>query len=613
MSVTPKAHFTRLPSKRVLTMNMDVPEPWLVEVVQAPYDLDNLLLDEVTGNIARAEFELEGLTLTGSCIDVTQGSNRGTPPRGLQLWLGSRSTPHVVDTLVMENLAYFQLKTKPGRWMMSLAPGRSRELYSLLPAQASGSKVAVEAAEELSTEVLISSLSERQKPGRWMMSLAPGRSREPYSLLPASVSGSKVAVEAAKELSPEVLISSLSASARQQGGNHEAAEELSTEVFISSLSGKTMVLKVKKRQGMESEDVLGPKDDDNNGDDDDDDEEEDYADMYDEAPKTAPKPKSPSSSPPATTVDDTINVFTIASGHMYERLQKIMILSVIGNTKRRVKFWIIKNYMSPHHRTVVPLMAKQYGFDYEFVTYKWPHWLHKQSEKQRIIWAYKILFLDVLFPLDVNRIIFVDSDQVVRTDLGELMDMDIQGAPFAYTPFCDNNREMDEFRFWKGGFWKDHLRGKPYHISALYLVDLNALYLVDLKRFKQKAAGDNFHIVYEQLSRDPNSLANLDQDLPNYAQHNIRIFSLPQEWLWCESWCGNSTKKKAKTIDLCNNPRTKEPKLSAARRIIAEWPALDDEQARFTASVEDVGLMSLQAGMPAAEPLVIKGHDSSEL
>lgn len=53
----------------------------------------------------------------------------------------------------------------------------------------------------------------------------------------------------------------------------------------------------------------------------------------------------------------------------------------------------------------------------------------------------------------------------------------------------------------------------------------------------------------------------LFQDLPNYAQHNVPIFSLPQEWLWCESWCGNATKSRAKTIDLCNNPMTKEPKL----------------------------------------------------
>jgi hypothetical protein len=42
--------------------------------------------------------------------------------------------------------------------------------------------------------------------------------------------------------------------------------------------------------------------------------------------------------------------------------------------------------MSPHHRRIVPAMAARYGFDYAFVTYKWPHWLHKQTDKQRIIW-----------------------------------------------------------------------------------------------------------------------------------------------------------------------------------------------------------------------------------
>ena len=83
--------------------------------------------------------------------------------------------------------------------------------------------------------------------------------------------------------------------------------------------------------------------------------------------------------------------------------------------------------------------------------------------------------------------------------------------------------------------------------------------------------------------RDPNSLANLDQDLPNYAQNMIPIYSLPQEWLWCESWCSDDTKAAAKTIDLCNNPSHKEPKLDMAKRVISgelfpeSWVELDDE------------------------------------
>jgi lipopolysaccharide biosynthesis glycosyltransferase len=46
------------------------------------------------------------------------------------------------------------------------------------------------------------------------------------------------------------------------------------------------------------------------------------------------------------------------------------------------------------------------------------------------------------------QVIFVDADQIVRADMAELYDMDIDGKPLAYTPFCDNNKEMDGFRFW---------------------------------------------------------------------------------------------------------------------------------------------------------------------
>jgi hypothetical protein len=159
-----------------------------------------------------------------------------------------------------------------------------------------------------------------------------------------------------------------------------------------------------------------------------------------------------------------------------------------------------------------------------------------------VLCRYKILFLDVLFPLDVKRVIFVDADQTVRGDLWELMQMDLHGAPYGYTPFCSDRKDMDEFRFWKKGYWENHLQGLPYHISALYVIDL--------VRFRQLAAGDLLRQSYHQLSSDPGSLANLDQDLPNNLQHQLPIFSLPQEWLWCETWCSDKSKKKAKTIDL---------------------------------------------------------------
>lgn len=58
---------------------------------------------------------------------------------------------------------------------------------------------------------------------------------------------------------------------------------------------------------------------------------------------------------------------------------------------------------------LIPHMAQEYGFEYELITYKWPTWLHKQTEKQRIIWAYKILFLDVIFPLSLEKVSWFSS------------------------------------------------------------------------------------------------------------------------------------------------------------------------------------------------------------
>lgn len=51
-----------------------------------------------------------------------------------------------------------------------------------------------------------------------------------------------------------------------------------------------------------------------------------------------------------------------------------------------------------------------------------------QTEKQRIIWAYKILFLDVLFPLSLRKVIFMDSDQIIRADVSELWNMDLKAC-----------------------------------------------------------------------------------------------------------------------------------------------------------------------------------------
>ena len=59
-----------------------------------------------------------------------------------------------------------------------------------------------------------------------------------------------------------------------------------------------------------------------------------------------------------------------------------MMLSVLKHTTHPVKFWFLENYL---FKNFIPHMAEHYGFQY-----------------------------DVLFPLSVKHIIFVDADPVQR-------------------------------------------------------------------------------------------------------------------------------------------------------------------------------------------------------
>ncbi|XP_067149542.1 UDP-glucose:glycoprotein glucosyltransferase 2 isoform X2 [Apteryx mantelli] len=438
----PLAKFLELPESPLLTLNMITPESWLVEAVNSSCDLDNIHLQDIKGTVT-AEYELEYILLEGHCFDMTTGQ----PPRGLQFTLGTKNNPVRVDTIVMANLGYFQLKANPGAWTLRLREGRSKEIYHVFSHE----------------------------------------------------------------------------------GTDSVADLADVIVVLNNFRSKIIKVQVQKKSDKMNEDLL-------------------------------------------------TDGVTEEKGN-WDSVTRIMMLSVLRHTKTPVKFWFLKNYLSPTFKDVIPHMAKKYGFKYELVQYKWPRWLYQQTEKQRIIWGYKILFLDVLFPLAVDKIIFVDADQIVRSDLKELRDLDLNGAPYGYTPFCDSRTEMDGYRFWKSGYWASHLGKRKYHISALYVVDL--------KKFRKIAAGDRLRGQYQALSQDPNSLSNLDQDLPNNMIHQVAIKSLPQEWLWCETWCDDKSKKKAKTIDLCNNPQTKEPKLQAAARIVPEWIEYDSEIRELIAKIEE--------------------------
>lgn len=246
--IAPQAYFANMPQGPILTMNIHSPENWMIEAVNSPYDLDNIVLNEINAPGAYGEFELDYLIIEGHAFDLMTGQS----PRGLQFNLGIESNPAIHDTIVMANLGYFQLKASPGSWILQLREGRSKDIYEIV--------------------------------------------------------------------------------------NHENTEShikktQKINIVIDSFEAKIIKIKVSKKADKINENLLDEKDD-----------EDESGGIWSSLTSSimggATKEVNEND-------DNILNIFSVASGHLYERLLRIMMLTVLKNTKAKVKFWFLKNYLSP--------------------------------------------------------------------------------------------------------------------------------------------------------------------------------------------------------------------------------------------------------------------------
>ena len=129
------------------------------------------------------------------------------------------------------------------------------------------------------------------------------------------------------------------------GAEKDGTDEEQLRVVLASFSTKMIKIQVRKRAGMEKEDVLSdPKA---------------AAEIAGVAAATgtgildsissfwSPEEKKKQTPNPVDPTDDVINIFSLASGHLYERFLRLMMLSVVKNTRTPVKFWFLKNYALP--------------------------------------------------------------------------------------------------------------------------------------------------------------------------------------------------------------------------------------------------------------------------
>lgn len=255
----PAAVFSAIPEDPLLTMGFEVPPAWVVVSKESIYDLDNIVLSKLSPSAREtgidAIYELKNILIDGHARDISQNN-----ARGVQIILGTEQNPHVVDTIVMANLGYLQLKANPGVWTLDLKAGRSREIFELQSVGSEG----------------------------WL-------SRD--------------------------------------------VETIGADIVLTSFEGITIYPRLLRREGKDTEDVL--------------EEDSQKVGFVNQAESFIGKWSSKLMGKTENGVEKLgstqadINIFSVASGHLYERFIYIMIQSVLKHTQSTVKFWFIENFLSP--------------------------------------------------------------------------------------------------------------------------------------------------------------------------------------------------------------------------------------------------------------------------
>ena len=136
VSQSQRASFSNLPVSKLLSMNLHPPNAWFVSAAECVHDMDNIQLDKLESHETSlsATYRLDHILVTGHCVDHSTRE----PPAGLALKLHASAhgdKPKVLesDTLVMSNLGYFQLKAKPGLFNLTIAKGKSRDMFQQMP------------------------------------------------------------------------------------------------------------------------------------------------------------------------------------------------------------------------------------------------------------------------------------------------------------------------------------------------------------------------------------------------------------------------------------------------------------------------------------------------
>ena len=226
---------------------------------------------------------------------------------------------------------------------------------------------------------------------------------------------------------------------------------------------------------------------------------------------------------------DNVNIFTVLKSRKEEEQFQKMVLSIISGLNfddavdSKIIFWVLDEpFISQKFKKFVNKFNSkrdELNGEIKFVKYNWPTWIRPQRFRTREMDISKVLFMDLLFPQNVSRLVYLSPTEAPLDPINMLEDGISKHRPLSLF-------KMTGHGYWDEGYWQKSLKSR-----GLDFYTVNPGFVVNLDEFRKMDVGEKMRIHYQRLSADPNSLLNVDQDLINDMQLEVPLHKLDRSLL----------------------------------------------------------------------------------
>lgn len=230
--------------------------------------------------------------------------------------------------------------------------------------------------------------------------------------------------------------------------------------------------------------------------------------------------------------DTKLNIFTFSTDPQSENQTRMMLFTLLNNSNNNVRIWMFNEF-----RRATPSNLEIIN-----IPHLWIPNIAKPINRICYFRASKFALLDLIFPPEIQNVLFVDQGIIFRGNVSAFMNLDVKGCAVAAPLISSSTKES---YYWNS---YDNLKvrfKRPYHRTTLLWFDMN--------KWREYKGGNIYRDMFDKAIKNNQRMKAIDDELFNRLQLYVQTMTLPETTVYCLSSSNPDNLYQSFSIALCNS------------------------------------------------------------